>query len=109
VEIPALSLAPPPPPPPPVEKPPALIVAAPSAPEGNPRRTAAWIVGAAGAAQLGFAGYYGVQAISLKSNVNRNSEALRDADRSTLLTITGLVTAGVSGYLFWTSRHGRHD
>jgi tetratricopeptide (TPR) repeat protein len=102
VEIPALTLAPPPPPP--IEKPPALIVAPASAPEGNPRRTAAWITGAAGAIQLIAAGYYGSQAISLKSDINRNDEALRDADRSTVLTITGVVTAGASAYLFWTSR-----
>jgi hypothetical protein len=107
VEVPALALAPPPPPPPP-EKPAALIVA-PAAPEGNPRRTAAWITGAAGAIQLGFAAYYGLQAFSLKSDINRNDDALAAADRSTVLTITGVITAGVSAYLFWTSRHARHD
>jgi tetratricopeptide (TPR) repeat protein len=100
LEIPVLVLAPPPP----KETPPALIVAPASAPEGNPRRTAAWITGAAAVVQLAIAGYYGVQAIGLKSDINRNDEALRDADRSTVLTITGVVTAGASAYLFWTSR-----
>jgi tetratricopeptide (TPR) repeat protein len=110
VEIPTLALAPPPPAPPPTSlERPSSLVAAPSAPEGNPRRTAAWITGAAAAVQLGVASYYGLQAISLKSNVNRNDEAIGDANRSTALTITGVLTAGVSAYLFWTSRHPRHD
>jgi hypothetical protein len=104
VEIPALALAPPPP----LEKPP-LVAAAASGPEGNPRRTAAWIVGGAAVAQLAVAGYYGVQAFSLKSDINRNDDALRAADRSTVFTITGVVSAVVSGYLFWTSRRPRHD
>jgi len=108
VEIPALGLMPPPPPPA-VERPQPQIVATPSRPEGNPRRTAAWIVGAAGAVQLGFAGYYGLEAISLRSDVNRNGEALRDADRSTVLTITSVIAAGISAYLLWTSRGARVD
>ncbi|HMF43007.1 MAG TPA: hypothetical protein VKQ32_20180 [Polyangia bacterium] len=109
VEIPALALAPPPPPPPaPVERPASFIMVPASAPEGNPRRTAGWICGAAAVVQLGVAGYYGLQAFSLKSDINRNDEALRDADRSTVLTITGIVTAGISAYLFWTSRHHGH-
>jgi tetratricopeptide (TPR) repeat protein len=108
IEIPGLALAPPPPPAP-HPPPPSIVLASPPAPEGNPRRTAAWITGAAAVVQLGAAGYFGLQAISLKSDINRNDEALRDADRSTLLTITGLVTAGVSAYLFWTSRRAHHD
>jgi hypothetical protein len=106
VEIPALALAPPPPP---IEKPAALIAAPAAAPEGNPRRTAAWIVGAAGAVQLGFASYFGLEALSLRSDINRNDDAIRAADRSTVLFITGILSAGVSGYLFWSSRRTRHD
>ena len=104
VEIPALALVPAPPAPPPMEKPPSLVATSASAPEGNPRRTAAWIVGAAGVVQLGVAGYYGLQAFSLKSDINHNDDALRAADRSTVLAITGIITAGVSAYLLWTSR-----
>jgi hypothetical protein len=110
VEVPALELAPPPPAPPaPAERPAVLLTAPASAPDGNPRRTAAWIVGGAGAAQLGAAAYFGVKAFSLKSDINRNDEALHAADASTVLTITGVVTAGISAYLFWTSRRSRHD
>jgi hypothetical protein len=113
VEVPALALAPPPPPPPAPppapEKPAALVVAPAREPEANLRRPAAWIVGGAAAVQLVAAGYYGLQAISLKSDINRNDEAIRDADRSTVLTVTGILTAGVSAYLFWTSRRAHHD
>jgi tetratricopeptide (TPR) repeat protein len=106
MEISELVIAPPPPPPPPA---PSVVLVSPPAPEGNPRRTAAWVTGAAAVIQLGAASYFGLQAISLKSDINRNDEAVRDADRSTVLFITGIVTAGASAYLFWTSRHGRHD
>jgi hypothetical protein len=106
VEIPALALAPipPPAPPPPVVQATPVLVAQPVASAGNPRRTAAWIVGGAAAVQLGIASYYGLRAFSLKSDIYRNDQALSAADTSTALTITGIVTAGVSAYLFWTSR-----
>jgi hypothetical protein len=48
-------------------------------------------------------------AFSLKWDINRNGEAIRDADRSTTLTVTGVITAGVCAYLFWSSRRPRHD
>jgi hypothetical protein len=106
IELPALALAPvpPPAPPPSVERSTPILVAQPVAPAGNPRRTAAWIVGAAAAVQLGIASYYGLRAFSLKSDIYNNQEALNAADTSTALSITGFVTAGVSAYLFWTSR-----
>ncbi len=110
VDIPALALAPPPPPPPPpIERPAALIASPAAAPVGNPRRTTAWIAGGASVVQIGLATYFGLQAFSLKSDVNRNDDAVRSADRSTILFATGLLTAGLSGYLFWTARRAGHD
>lgn len=108
VEIPALALAPAPQPapPPPVAATPALLLTAPAkAPDHNPRRTVAWIAGGAGLAQLIVASYYGLEAFSLKSDgATRRDDAIRAADRSTALTITGLLTTAVGVYLYITSR-----
>jgi hypothetical protein len=63
----------------------------------------AWVVGAAGIAQLVAAGYFGLHAASLKSQADTD-DALHAADRSTILSVTGLVTTGAGVYLFVTSR-----
>lgn len=81
------------------------------------RRTLAWTAGAAGLAQLGIAGYFGLQAFSRHAESNAecpgercsplgvelNGESRRAADVSTVLTITGLVTVATSVYLLLTS------
>jgi hypothetical protein len=57
-------------------------------------RTAGWIVGGAGVAQLVVAGVFGIQAFSLHAD-NDDVSAGRAADRSTVLSITGAVTTAV--------------
>lgn len=74
------------------------------------RRTAGWVLGGAGLVQLGLAGYFGWRAFDKEcpggdSSCPTNGEALRAADTSTVLTITGVVTAGLAAYLLLTSRH----
>jgi len=109
VEIPLLAAAssPPSPPSPPLLLPlgaaPSLLVAPAAPPDHHTRRMTAWIVGGAGLAQLVAAGYFGLHAASLKAQDDSN-DAILAADRSTVLTITGLVTTGVGVYLFLTSR-----
>src|SRR5450432_3796383 len=85
----------------------------------NLRRTLAWTIGAAGIAQLGIAGYFGLHAMAehRRSNdlcpggqqctsqlgVDLNNDAGRAADVSTVLTVTGLVGVAVGVYLLVTS------
>jgi hypothetical protein len=73
------------------------------------RRTAGWVLGGAGLVQLGLAGYFGWRAFDKKcptgdSTCPTNGDALGAADTSTVLTITGLATAGVGVYLLLRSR-----
>jgi hypothetical protein len=84
----------------------------------NLRRTLAWTIGAAGIAQLGIAGYFGLHAVDehRRSNdlcpggqctsqlgVDLNNDAGRAADAATVLTVTGLVGVAVGVYLLVTS------
>lgn len=105
VEIPALAPTPPPAAPPPAADAPTLLVTAVAPPpDRKPRRTAAWIAGGAGLAQLIVASYYGLETFNLKSDPTRQDDAFRAADRSTALYITGLLTTAVGVYLYMTSR-----
>ena len=110
VEIPALESAQPPPvAPPPITyaaSAPSLIASpAPQPPDHKTRRKAAWIVGAAGVAQLGVAGYFGLRARDLDNqNGNSDGAAGAAADKSTIFSITGAVTVAAAVYLFLTSR-----
>ena len=84
----------------------------------NLRRSLAWTIGAAGIAQLGIAGYFGLHAVDehRRSNelcpggqctsqlgVDLNNDAGRAADAATVLTVTGLVSVAVGFYLLVTS------
>jgi hypothetical protein len=69
------------------------------------RRTVGWVLGGAGLVQLGLAGYFGWRAFDKKcDSCPTNGDALTAADTSTVLTITGVATAGVGVYLLLTSR-----
>jgi hypothetical protein len=84
------------------------------------RRWIALAIGAAGLAQWGAAGYFGLQAFHkhadsnsacpdnqcTTSGVDLNNQSGRAADFSKALTITGLATIATSVYLLWTSRAG---
>lgn len=81
------------------------------------RRSVGWWVGAAGLAQWGAAGYFGVKAFRdhaesnsncpndqcTQAGVDANDAARRAADASTVLAITGLVCVATSVYLLLTS------
>jgi len=108
VEIPLLVPAPAAPPLAPAVSPaaPSLVATVPVEDAGagsrGARRTAGWIAGAAGLVQLGAAGYFGVRAFQL--HPGDDMSAGRAADRSTVFSITGLVTLAPSVYLLVTSR-----
>jgi hypothetical protein len=104
--------------------PPAPLLIAPPSPitnvvrGGATRRRVGWAIGAAGLAQLGAAGYFGLQAFRKHADSNSacpngectmpgvdlNNQSGRAADISTVLFITGLATAATGVYLLWTSR-----
>lgn len=81
------------------------------------KRTIAWTIGAAGLAQLGAAGYFGLLAFSKHAasnkdclaghcsqlGVERNDDSGRAADASTVLAITGFATVAAGLYLLLTS------
>jgi serine/threonine-protein kinase len=102
----------------------APVLIAPAAPNTNvvrgsaTRRRVGWTIGAAGLAQLGAAGYFGLQAFRKHADSNSacpydqctmtgvdlNNQAGRAADISTVLSITGFATVATAVYLLWTSR-----
>jgi hypothetical protein len=103
----------------------APLLVAPASPTTNvargsaTRRRVGWAVGAAGLAQLGAAGYFGLQAFrkhadsnswcpndqcTAMTGVDLNNQAGRAADLSTVLSITGFATVATGIYLLWTSR-----
>jgi hypothetical protein len=107
VEIPALEIAPAPPPAPAPSVAAASLVGVPPPPPPNLdlRRKVAWIVGAAGVAQLAVGGYFGLRAIDLDdANGNIDGAAGRAADTATIFFLTGAVTTAAAVYLFLTSR-----
>jgi hypothetical protein len=66
---------------------------------GRPRRpdvgrTLGWLAAGVGVAQLGVAGAFGIQAFELHGK-SENIDGARAADRSTLLSITGLATTAL--------------
>jgi hypothetical protein len=109
VAIPRLSPAPAPHPTPPpqatapVEPASSLATAPQLPPDGSVRRRAAWIAGGAGLAQLAVASYFGLRAMDLNAQGNPNDDAGTAADRSTVLFVTGVVSAAVGVYLWLTS------
>jgi tetratricopeptide (TPR) repeat protein len=81
---------------------PSVERAQPGAARSNLKRTLAWTLGAAGVAQLGVAGYFGVRAIQLHGD-SKDADAGRAADASTIIGATGLVTTAVAVYLLLSS------
>jgi hypothetical protein len=129
VEVPPLAAAPVAPPAAAVTSVPAGVSLAVPAPEppsedgargGMTRRRIAWAIGAAGLAQWGVAGYFGLQAFRKHADSNSacpgeqcstlgvtlNDESRVAADTSTVLAVTGLCTVATSVYLLLTSRKG---
>jgi serine/threonine-protein kinase len=104
--------------------PPAAVLIAPVSPNTNvargsaTRRRVGWAIGAAGLAQLGAAGYFGVQAFRKHAESNSacpndnctmtgvglENQAGRAADIATVLSVTGFATIATGVYLLWTSR-----
>jgi hypothetical protein len=88
----------------PASSPPPAVTLAPGPQRSDIRRPLGWTLGAAGLMQLGVAGYFGLRAFDLHAG-NDDLSAGRAADRSTWLSITGLVTTAVGVALLLISRH----